>query len=984
MSDTANTTQQLIDELTALRQRVTALETATAEQLRAAEALQASQQSLQSILDTLPAHIAILDDTGTIVTVNRAWCHFAAANTWQRTVCGVGANYLTLCDTASGDSARAATAMAQGVRAVINGQQDTFAMEYPCHNPDVQRWFEVRATRFMSPAGRRIVVSHEDMSAQKVAEEALRSSEHRFRAIFDQQHQLAGIVSRDGILLEVNQRALDFSGLQAQEVIGRPFWDTPWWSHSPMLQQLLRAGVAAAAHGQFVQFEATHPRPDGSMATVDFSLRPITDENGAVVFLVPESQDITERTQAQTALGESERRLATLVDVAQRLTRGLDLPTVLHAIADAAAQVFGGEAGFHLLEGESLVRMGATPGAKAAMMQERARLGESLSGRVAASGQALITAHRLAAHPDNTGALICVPVVLENRVLGTLHVFRERGHVFTHDEFTMATSLAHQAAIAIANARLFTELRERQARLQAIVDTAVDSIITIDEQGIIDTCNAATERLFGYVAADMIGQNVRMLMPAPYRDQHDGYLARHRRTGEPHIIGIGRQVLGQRQDGTTFPLALAVSETRFAERRLFTGIVHDLTAYHQAQEALQESEARYRLLVDTVPSIVWMTQPDGTGEYVNQRWREYSGQTTEQAEVLGRTAVLHPDDRLRYLAAWQHAVETAAPYEVEVRYRRHDGVYRWFLERALPMRDAEGHLVKWLGTSTDIEDKKHAEELLQQAHDALELRVQERTAANGELRRFAYIVSHDLRAPLVNIKGFTNELRLTYDVLQTTLPSALPHLDAQQRQAVTAALASDGPEALAFIDASVSRMDRLIQAVLQLSRAGHRAFSIEPVNLEALVHDIVQTLTHQLTERQAKVTIEPLPTIQADRMAIEQIFGNLLSNAVKYLKPGRPGNITITATQEATCTRFSVQDNGRGIASADIPKVFELFRRVGSQDTQGEGVGLTYVQTLVRRHGGDIQCQSTLDVGTTFTLTIARHLDPGGVQSTPM
>ena len=143
----------------------------------------------------------------------------------------------------------------------------------------------------------------------------------------------------------------------------------------------------------------------------------------------------------------------------------------------------------------------------------------------------------------------------------------------------------------------------------------------------------------------------------------------------------------------------------------------------------------------------------------------------------------------------------------------------------------------------------------------------------------------------------------------------------------------------------------------------------------SLVQETVQTLTHQMAQRQARVTVDPLPTVIADRTAMEQIMGNLLANAVAYLKPGCPGEIVVTGERRADVTVFQVRDNGRGIATEDIPKVFEPFRRVGKQDVPGEGMGLAYVHMLVRRHGGEIRCHSTLGVGTTFTFTIA-HQSP--------
>jgi PAS domain S-box-containing protein len=400
-------------------------------------------------------------------------------------------------------------------------------------------------------------------------------------------------------------------------------------------------------------------------------------------------------------------------------------------------------------------------------------------------------------------------------------------------------------------------LRDSEACSTAILQTAVDGIITIDEHGTIASFNPAAERLFGYTADEVVGHNVNMLMPAPYRQEHDGYLARYRQTGEPHIIGIGRDVRGQRRDGTTFPMALAVSEMHLDGRRMFTGIVHDLSARVEAEEAL-----------------------------------------------------------------------------------RH-------------------------------------------ARDELEVRVKERTAeleaANEEIRRFAYIVSHDLRAPLVNLKGFSSELRAACDVLQATLPALLPHLEASQGADVSRALDQDIPEALGFIETSVTRMDHLIQAILHLSRLGRRELAYEPLDMPALVQETVQTLAHQIAQRQVQVTVAPLPTVMADRTAMEQIMGNLLTNAVAYLAPGRPGEIVVTGERRPEATVFAVRDNGRGIAAEDIPKVFEPFRRVGRQDVPGEGMGLAYVQMLVRRHGGEIRCHSTLGGGTTFTFTIAHQRTEGEV-----
>jgi len=214
-------------------------------------------------------------------------------------------------------------------------------------------------------------------------------------------------------------------------------------------------------------------------------------------------------------------------------------------------------------------------------------------------------------------------------------------------------------------------------------------------------------------------------------------------------------------------------------------------------------------------------------------------------------------------------------------------------------------------------------------------------------------------------------------VLHAALPAALPHLEAPQRADVSRALDQDIPEARGFIETSVTRMAHLIRAILHLSRLGRRDLHCEPLDMLALVQETVQTLAHQIAQRQVQVTVEPLPTVSADRTAMEQIIGNLLTNAVAYLDPDRPGEIVVTGERRPGVTVFHVPDNGRGIAAEDISKVFEPFRRIGRQDVPGEGMGLAYVQMLVRRHGGDIRCHSTLGVGTTFTFTIAHQLTEG-------
>jgi signal transduction histidine kinase len=276
-----------------------------------------------------------------------------------------------------------------------------------------------------------------------------------------------------------------------------------------------------------------------------------------------------------------------------------------------------------------------------------------------------------------------------------------------------------------------------------------------------------------------------------------------------------------------------------------------------------------------------------------------------------------------------------------------------------------------------------AEGKLREINLTLESTVDERTAdlreANDEIQRFAYIVSHDLRSPLVNIMGFTSELdELRNDIFRriatlartaTDSPppaeGATPELEGADKQ-----LSNDFTEALGFIKSSIAKMDRLISAILNLTREGRREFVPVRIETRELIEAIVQTLAHQAAEANATIRIEPLPTLISDRLALEQIFSNLIDNAIKYLKPGVAGDITIRGRTKLGFAIFEIRDNGRGIDPKDHQRIFDLFRRAGTQDRPGQGIGLAHVRALVRRLGGTMSVASELGHGSTFTITL--------------
>ncbi|MFL0587143.1 histidine kinase [Sphingomonas sp. ABOLG] len=276
-------------------------------------------------------------------------------------------------------------------------------------------------------------------------------------------------------------------------------------------------------------------------------------------------------------------------------------------------------------------------------------------------------------------------------------------------------------------------------------------------------------------------------------------------------------------------------------------------------------------------------------------------------------------------------------------------------------------------------DLTQSREQLQQLNESLEAIVVDRTAdlsrANDEIQRFAYIVSHDLRSPLVNVMGFTSEL----EAATTALGALVDSVEAEAPELLTedARLAAreDLPESINFIRTSTQKMDRLINAILALSRQGRRVLAPEPLDLTRLVDSIRDSMAHKLDETGATLTIRgTLPSIVCDRVAVEQILSNLIENAVKYRSPDRPVEVDVSGGTVGDRIWIEVADNGRGIDPRDHERVFDLFRRSGIQDQPGEGIGLAHVRALAYRLGGTITLRSALGEGATFRVSLPKTL----------
>jgi len=573
-----------------------------------------------------------------------------------------------------------------------------------------------------------------------------------------------------------------------------------------------------------------------------------------------------------------------------------------------------------------------------------------------------------------------IPLLVEGRVIGVINVQSYRPRAYSEDQALLLATIADQIAMSFENARLFRaaqqELEERTRAEEALRVSEERFALAVQgaNEGIWDW-NIQDDSLYwsprfkemlGY-ADDELEASFDLLKTILHPDDKaptDAAIEAHLKDRTPY--DVEQRLLTKSGD---YIWVYARGQAVWDEEGLPTRMVgssSDITELKKAEARLEEERTLLRTIIDNIPDFIYAKDREGRFVVAGSAIARFFG-LESPAELLGKTIgdLLPEQDAADYMAEDRGIVDSREPVlNVEENVvDRSTGKARWLLVSKLPLVDAHDKTIGIVGIDRDITARKRAEQEVKRYLAEVEV-------ANEEVKQFAYIVSHDLRAPLVNLKGFSAELHDAMELLAPHLERLIEGAEGAGKDSLSAAVEQDIPEALGFIETSVSRMDGFINSVLKLSRLGRRELALHPVDAAEYVETCRQSLAHQLDERGVELIVGDLPQVVADPTALEQIIGNLLTNAVNYLNPERPGRIEIGGEQTNLGARFWVKDNGRGIAKEDEEKVFAPFRRAGRQDVVGEGMGLSYVRTMVRQHGGQIWFESEPDVGTTFFFTI--------------
>jgi PAS domain S-box-containing protein len=396
-----------------------------------------------------------------------------------------------------------------------------------------------------------------------------------------------------------------------------------------------------------------------------------------------------------------------------------------------------------------------------------------------------------------------------------------------------------------------------------------------------------------------------------------------------------------------------LSKTGLSPSRLEQSITHTVRMYRaersasEVREALEASERQYRFMAESIPQIIWTTEADGSADYFNQRMYDYTGLSREDAAGWGWKTAIHPDDVARVTSIWMQAVATKAPYEAELRLcRASDRSHRWHLSRAVPLRDPQGGVVKWFGTCTDIEDQKRTAALLEQER----ARVEE---ANRAKDSFLATLSHELRTPLNAVLGWVRIL----------LSRAVTE---EKRE-----------RALRTIERNAQAQAQLIEDLLDVSRiaSGKLRLEVGPVDFADIIEAALETIRPAADAKGVRLdaTLDTVAgAVVGDAGRLQQVVSNLLTNAVKFTPRG--GTVHVGLRRDGATTNLTVSDNGRGIAAALLPHVFERFRQsdVATDRSQGGlGLGLAIVRHLVELHGGSVEAFSDGEgKGARFAVTL--------------
>ncbi|MFP5305169.1 MAG: PAS domain S-box protein [Gammaproteobacteria bacterium] len=487
-------------------------------------------------------------------------------------------------------------------------------------------------------------------------------------------------------------------------------------------------------------------------------------------------------------------------------------------------------------------------------------------------------------------------------------------------------------------------------QLSALLNAAVDAMVLIDDRGIVTRFNRAAERVFGYAAGEVVGRNVSQLMPQPYRREHDGYLERYQHTGEARIIGIGREVVAQRKDGSTFPIDLAVGEFVTAAGRGYVGILRDISERKRQEEQLRQSSEELRLIFEHAPTAILITDLHGQILNANRACCELFGYSAEQLGGTRHSDLMHPEDRDAQIAGFERLRRSGGSEQRELRYLKADGGTLYALHYAAAATDGDGQplmlIVEIIDRSALYEATREAEELRTRlAH----------VSRIGTLGEMVSGIAHEVNQPLTAIANYASACRRMMLAGQTNPGEMLSILEK--------------------IAAQAERAGQVIRGLRALAKRGDSRRQLLDCN--QLVREVLRIVELEVRGADVELDVRLAPSLTpvlADGVQIQQVVLNLIRNAMEAMGEAGSGKAVVVETEqtEPEWVTIRVSDRGPGLSAEVARRLFEPFF---TTKKHGMGLGLSICQSIATAHGGELRYSQNEWRGATFALQLPAITD---------
>ncbi|WP_224999367.1 PAS domain S-box protein [Cesiribacter sp. SM1] len=558
-------------------------------------------------------------------------------------------------------------------------------------------------------------------------------------------------------------------------------------------------------------------------------------------------------------------------------------------------------------------------------------------------------------HPPMRGWLAAPLVDKSGKNLGLIQLSDKYEGEFSQEDELILVQLSQIASIAIENSQLLLKLQEALEEKDKVIklnktitDNATSALFMMNDQGYCTFMNPAGEKMFGYTFEEIKQKELHYMIHHHHPDGRFYPMETcpiDRALPENFDIRAHEDVF-IRKDGSLVQVSCAASPIFENGIPVSTVIeVRDVTQEKAARQEILENMERIHFLLNAMPQKVWTTTAHGKADYFNRNWVEYTGIPYEESLQWGWLKAVHPEDQEQTRLAWNESVRTGEIFQLEYRFLKHNGEYRWHLSRALAYKDAEDRTIMWVGTTTDIHDHKIALENLAKSNTELK-------KINNDLDNFVYTASHDLKAPVLNIEG------LMYALQRELSPEA--------------AESKDVSTIMSMIMQSINRFKGTIENLTEISKIQKSlAEDVEQVPIAEVIEDVVLSISELAKAAGARIKVDTAACeyVRYSRKDLHSILYNLISNAIKYRSPERPPEVEVTSYCNDGEIRISVKDNGLGIKKEQQEKAFVMFKRLHTH-VEGSGVGLYIVKKIVENTEGSIVLESEAGKGSVFTVCL--------------